>query len=97
MATQAKGYNFSAIASLDPSTAVACGRNGLIIRTIDGGYNWDSLSSGTSERLRGIAFANDMLGVIVGDFGYITRTTDAGLSWNYVSSSTSKFLYSVAF
>ena len=95
--TQSKGYNFSAIATLGPATAVACGWNGLIIRTKNGAATWDSLKSGTTERLRAIAFANATVGVIVGDFGFVTRTTDAGLSWNPVSNSYSTFLHAVAF
>ena len=47
--------------------------NGITKKTINGGYNWSTLSGGN---LTGIFFINDMTGWVVGYPGYIGKTTN---------------------
>ncbi len=49
--------------------------NGITKKTINGGFNWSSLSGGN---LSGIFFLNDLTGWVVGYPGYIGRTTNGG-------------------
>ena len=81
----------------DGITGIVTGWDGLILRTSNRGTSWDSIPSGTQERLRGIDFATNNIGIITGDFGTIIRTTDLGKSWKPVSNPSSIYLYSVAF
>ena len=48
--------------------------------------------SGTSNRLWGVDFIDDSVGLVVGDYGTILRTTDAGSTWETVSSGTTVHL-----
>ena len=64
-----------------------------IIKTLDGGFNWNIVSSPDSaDELYGVDFVNDNTGFTIGFNriynshyivqGLIMRTTDAGLNWN---------------
>ncbi len=81
----------------DAKTAVVCGWDGLILRTADSGATWQTIPSGTQERLHGIAFPTPNSGVIVGDFGTILRTTDTGNSWSPIANPVTTYLRTVAF
>ncbi len=58
-----------------------CGTSGMINKTTNGGYNWINLSSGTTNHLNSIAFANDDIGACGGDWGTIVSTTNGGANW----------------
>jgi photosystem II stability/assembly factor-like uncharacterized protein len=88
---------FNNVFCLGATSALICGWDGLIQHTQDGGKSWDSLNSGTHEKLHGIAFPSTDIGIIAGDYGNIIRSTDTGKSWTPVSTPTTQFLYSVAF
>ncbi len=89
----------NSICTLTDAIAIASGWNGLILRTTDAGKNWDSIGSGTTNKLHGIAFPTVDVGIIVGDFGYIIRSTDTGRIWANVPvpGSIQDFLWTVAF
>lgn len=79
------------------STAIyACGENGTIIMSSNGGTSWTNQPTGFFDVLRDIAFVNTSTGVAVGDFGTIYRTTNSGTNWNIVSSNTGESLYGVS-
>ncbi len=75
-----------AVAASDPSTVVAVGRNGTILRTTDGGATWTPQSGGTTNNLLGVACPNADTGTAVGEFGTILRTNDGGNTWSAQSS-----------
>ena len=70
----------------DASTGFACGLNGTIVKTTDGGATWTSKYSGTPYHLFAISFANSMTGLAVGMNGAILKTTDGGETWLEKSS-----------
>jgi hypothetical protein len=72
-----------------------CGTNGAIMRTTDGGANWQTQTSGVPDTLRGICFRDSVLGCAVGNGGIVLRTTDGGSSWNWVSTGYTETLYGV--
>jgi photosystem II stability/assembly factor-like uncharacterized protein len=74
----------------------AVGSRGHILRTVSGGTSWDSIASGSTATLKGIAFLNSSVGKIVGGSGTILGTTDAGLNWAPEKSGTASELRSVA-
>jgi len=61
---------------IDTSNGFAVGARGTILRTTDGGNNWDQQTSGTDDDLYGVAFTDSSTGTAVGNFGAILRTTD---------------------
>ena len=71
--------------------------NGLLFCSKDDGNSFSICNTGTTSKLRGIAFVDDLIGVVVGANGTILRTTDGGSTWKEVYSGTKYFLSSVAF
>jgi photosystem II stability/assembly factor-like uncharacterized protein len=54
---------------------------GAIIKTINGGESWDTLSSGVRTMLNSVFFTDSLTGFVVGDHGTILKTINAGLTW----------------
>jgi photosystem II stability/assembly factor-like uncharacterized protein len=68
---------------------------GKIYRTEDQGTNWVSVSSGTTNTLRGVYFFGGA-GLAVGDGGTILRSTDGkGAVWSAVTSPVTADLWDV--
>jgi photosystem II stability/assembly factor-like uncharacterized protein len=71
----------------DPSKGFAVGARGTILRTTDGGNNWDIPESGTDDDLYGVSFTDPNTGTVVGeprrgrarpqDRGLLHRTKDS--------------------
>jgi photosystem II stability/assembly factor-like uncharacterized protein len=78
--------------NFDHSTAArawACGENGTIVYTSDGGATWNQQESGTTVHLYGIVFHEENGTVIaVGEEGTILRTTNRGTTWTLIPSPT---------
>lgn len=74
--------NLNAIASNGSTYIVAVGDNGTITMTSDGGANWATQTSGTSQPLRGVIYGYDSTNVkfrfvAVGDAGTLLYSEDA--------------------
>lgn len=80
---------------INKDTVFACGSEGTVIKSLDGGENWTSQNTGTNVLLKKIRFANDTIGFAVGETGTIIKTTDAGETWTQLTSGTSENLNSV--
>ena len=66
-----------------PRIGIAVGRNGEILRTIDGGKNWIKIQvKGVRTELRGVHCPGRDVGIVVGRFGTILRTEDGGNTWS---------------
>ncbi len=65
-------------------TVYACGFNGSILRSIDGGANWVKQVSGTTNNLYRIRFLNFNMGYAGGNAGTLLWTQNAGINWNPV-------------
>ncbi len=89
--------SLSSIWKVDSLKVLAAGWAGLILRSSDGGSNWDSVSSGTKNRLHEIVFPTRDEGIIVGDYGVILRTNDTGKSWEIIPTAIQDFLWAAAF
>ena len=57
-------------------------------RSTDGGVNWTRTltGSGALPANWGVAFSDNLLGMLVGQGGYILKTTDGGLTWTVLNS-----------
>ncbi len=71
-----------------PSSAIgfAVGNSGTVIKTTNGGTDWNVLSSGSSADLRAVCFINESVGWIGGTSGTIKKTIDGGATWNAQNS-----------
>ncbi|MFH1050731.1 MAG: PKD domain-containing protein [bacterium] len=57
------------------------GNDGLILRTTDGGINWEEQDANVGSWLLSISFLDKFNGWVAGDNGRIRKTTDAGGRW----------------
>jgi photosystem II stability/assembly factor-like uncharacterized protein len=70
-----------------PSTCVAVGLGGTLLRSMDGGSTWSSQTSGTTNTLLGVACPSPSTCVAAGAnldsalSGAILRTVDGGNTW----------------
>ena len=74
-------YDITSIFFLDNLEGWACGLDGLILHTSDGGVSWTEQVSGTNEDLSSVQFTDADYGTVVGDGGTIIRTNNGGGSW----------------
>ena len=75
---------------------IAVGNAGKILRTSDGGQNWDDLSVGGSD-LYDLFLVDSLYGYAVGRYGVIIKTTNGGTDWEAVLGNNFYTLYGVAF
>jgi photosystem II stability/assembly factor-like uncharacterized protein len=80
----------------DANTGFIVGDKGYILKTINGGLTWDSLSAGTYN-LNSVYFPDANTGYAVGDSGTILKTSNGGVTWDSLSSGTAYSLSSVYF
>jgi hypothetical protein len=82
---------------VNASLGYAVADSGKIIKTSDGGTNWQYLNSGTNKKLNSVFFINDSVGFAAGDSGIIIRTTNGGQNWSKditgVTTSFSKIFF----
>jgi photosystem II stability/assembly factor-like uncharacterized protein len=69
------------ITFVDDNLGFAVGTNELIMKTTDGGDNWDFIPSGTTSTLQAVDFANASIGFACGWNGTILGTEDGGETW----------------
>lgn len=73
---------------VNETTGYAVSRNGRIIKTTDGGYNWTELLSNVTFYLKKIQFVNSQTGYVVGGDatgGYLLKTENGGVSWQKIN------------
>jgi len=85
------------VSTIDTNTVTAVGDAGTIIRTTNGGDNWEFQISGTTDNLRAVSFIDSKTGATVGTLGTILRTTDYGDTWISQSSGTNNDLFGISF
>jgi len=91
------GNSLSSAYFTSVDTGYIVGDCGTILKTINGGITWNSLSIETSVSLISVYFTDSNTGYAVGQNGMIIKTTDAGLNWTIQESGTTEDLYSVQF
>ena len=79
----------------DLNNGLAATRSEYILKTIDGGFNWDTISTGISGELTSVVMVNDTLcyagyDQIGAGFG-ILKSVDGGLTWDEDPSSATFF------
>lgn len=82
--------NLFGVACLDKNEVIACGENGKILKTVDGGETWTVRFEKEGYDMIHVAFANEFVGYACGDScwwnsdnhkGVIVKTTDGGETW----------------
>ena len=82
--------NLFGVACLDKNEVIACGENGKILKTVDGGETWTVKFEKEGYDMIHVAFADAQVGYACGDScwwnsdnhkGVIVKTTDGGETW----------------
>lgn len=81
----------------DTSVTFGVGDNGLIVRSLNQGFNWITLTSGTATDLNDVEFLSSGFTSLaaIGDNGMILTSSDCGNNWVQVASPVSKNLNSI--
>ena len=92
--TQAAKFplDYFSMAFVNSSTGIICGDNGIMKRTTNGGTNWSTINTGTTNDLQGLKFATSTKVYCAGSGGTILKSTDAGVTWVQQVSGTSSAL-----
>ena len=92
-----QGNTLKSVSYCDGENGFAVGHWGAIIHTSNGGSNWNTQISGTTEALNDVCTINTNRAFIVGDDGIILQTADGGLHWYIQPSGTTEDLFAVSF
>ncbi len=77
---------------INTQTGWACGNNGTILKTTNGGSNWFGQTSGITFPLRSIHFVDSNIGYCAARVGYsIYKTTNGGNNWFTVLATFKAF------
>ena len=74
------------ICCIDTNNVLACGQNGVIVKTTDGGQTWEQINSNTNTNLHLLRFANGNIGFACGDDTFL-KTTDGGNTWTKMETN----------
>lgn len=75
------------IQMMNNSTGYIVGQDGTVLKTVNGGVNWNLLSVPTGNTLRTLKFIDLNTGWVFGNAGTIFKTTDGGAGWEQQSAA----------
>jgi photosystem II stability/assembly factor-like uncharacterized protein len=80
--SEPSGARIHSLHAVNDQTVFAVGSEGIILKTTDGGKDWEKQRSGTEQTLFHVFFRDDHLGWACGDSGIFLSTTNGGGSWS---------------
>ncbi|HEY3250991.1 MAG TPA: YCF48-related protein [Ignavibacteria bacterium] len=80
---------------IDLTNATLVGEDGLAMKTSDGGFTWQTLTTGITNVLYGNIYFDKSTMIAVGENGVIIKTTNAGLNWEIKQSTITTHLCDV--
>jgi photosystem II stability/assembly factor-like uncharacterized protein len=76
------GNGLFEIQFINDLTGYACGKGGTIIKTTDGGINWNEIDAGTDDLISDIFFLTEDIGwFLTNSENTIYKTTTGGIDW----------------
>lgn len=90
-------YSFYSIDFFDQKMGIIIGSNGLILRSMDGGKEWEKSYVNNSNTLFDLKCLNNSRAFSVGMEGTILETNDLGVTWRKIEIDTEKYLKSISF
>jgi len=79
---------FMSVWIMHPDTVLMCGNYGKIIKTVNGGNNWNLIYADTLKQFWCFYFINSNTGYVSGSHGTIMKTTNKGDNWTILNSTT---------
>lgn len=89
--------NLSSIFFVDDVNGFACGSEGLVIKTTDGGQSWRKIPQKDSMNFNDIKFINSLNGFIAGENGNLLRTIDGGETWFNINLESADTFFKIFF
>ena len=89
------GSSLEAIHLLGSGTGYAAGKDGALLKSIDGGLSWNTLSSGSGAYLFGVSFLDPVTGYTSGGGATLLKTADGGDTWSPLALPFTECAYQV--
>jgi len=87
--------HLNGVAFFDSVVGIAVGEVGTILRTADGGLNWDEIGGQGNKFLWRAYFVNESDGWITGTNGTLLYTNDKGLNWAEQNVNSTNYLRAI--
>jgi photosystem II stability/assembly factor-like uncharacterized protein len=84
-----QGNTLNDIYFIDQNIGWAVGDAGTILRSTDGGLNYEPMNYSSHANFTSVEFFNTDIGLVAGDSGIILKTIDGGLDWERLASGCS--------
>ncbi|AWA28881.1 hypothetical protein HYN48_01585 [Flavobacterium magnum] len=84
------------VCCISENAVVVVGANGTILKTTDGGMNWNQKTPVNSSDLQKVQFANGLAGFAIGASGTLLKTTDAGETWTAMDTGETADFYGLS-
>lgn len=81
------GTTFYAGTMVSKNVGYIVGTNGIILKSTNGGVNWNTLGSGVTRTLYCVYFLDEQNGFVGGSSRTLLKTTNGGLSWDSTNVS----------
>ncbi len=81
--------NLYDVCFINPNIGIAVGDSGTIVRSLDGGLNWNLVMQNDTISFKKVKFFDGLNGIAVGSDIFITQ--DAGLNWSEVPNGNSYY------
>jgi photosystem II stability/assembly factor-like uncharacterized protein len=79
---------FMSIWIIHPDTVLISGNYGKILKTVNGGNNWNLVYADTVKQFWSLFFVNHNTGFVSGSHGTIMKTTNKGDNWTILNSTS---------
>jgi photosystem II stability/assembly factor-like uncharacterized protein len=92
-----QGNPLNAISFINDNTGFAAGSIGTMLKTTNGGLNWNAVNVNTQRDIWKIFFATLTTVYACGDSGLVLKSTDLGSTWNQVNINTPRTMRTIQF
>lgn len=90
-------FAFREIQFVNNNLAYACGDQGAIWKSEDGGLTWNLQETGTTESIQDIRFIDENIGFACGFNGVALKTDNGGETWANMTTEISENFYTLDF
>jgi photosystem II stability/assembly factor-like uncharacterized protein len=88
---------YNAITFPTSNAGIAVGEMGKIVRSTDGGINWQPVATPTHATLFCVLFINGTVGYAAGDSGIVLRTADSGKTWQALPTKMTASIHALTY
>jgi len=83
----------NSVSFIDASNGFACGDNGVVVKSVNGGTSWTPVNTGLpTTNFNSVSFKDASNGIVVGNSGIAYTTINGGSSWTLETTGTTRNL-----